>query len=185
MVLMLPLALVGGLFAVYVTGGIMSFGSILGLFAVLAIAVRNGMLLVRRYQALSCDPSSGAVQPDLEQFRAQYAKEIPLNDGGKYRGEISSELVLQGTRERMLPIVVTAIASALAFAPFLYVGAVPGLEIIYPMAVVIMGGLITSTLVNLFLLPAFYLWLKPRPQQDIVAESSASEVHVRETAGAV
>jgi Cu/Ag efflux pump CusA len=185
MVLMLPLALVGGLIAVYATGGIMSFGSILGFFAVLAIAVRNGVLLVSRYQALSHDASSGEVQPELEQFRAQYAKEIPLNDGGKYRGEISSDLVLQGTRERLLPIVVTAIASALAFAPFVYFGAVPGQEIIYPMAVVILGGLVTATLVNLFLLPAFYLWLKPQPQQDVVVDLNAAQVHVRETAEAV
>jgi len=185
MILMLPLALVGGLIAVYATGGIMSFGSILGFFAVLAIAVRNGVLLVSRYQALANHAANGTLPPELEQFRPPYAKETPLNDGGKFHGEISAQLVLQGTRDRVLPIMLTAIATAAAFAPFLFIGNVPGHEIIHPMAVVILGGLVSATLVNLYLLPAFYLWLKSQPLDDAAFESTASEVHVQATAGTV
>ncbi len=185
MVLMLPLALVGGLIAVFATGGVLSFGAILGFFAVLAIAIRNGVLLVNRYQALAIQPATGTLQPELEQFRPQYAKERPLNDGGKFSGEIGSELVLQGTRDRVLPTVLTAIATAAVFVPFLFVGNVPGHEIIHPMAIVILGGLVSSTLVNLYLMPAFYLWLKSQPHEDMAIDSTASNVHAKELAGAM
>ena len=77
---------------------------------------------------------------------------------------------MRGARERLGPILMTAIVTALALVPILLFGDIPGLEMIYPMAVVILGGLVTSTVVNLFVMPALYLRFKasreraPRPQ---------------------
>jgi Cu/Ag efflux pump CusA len=158
LVCVLPLALVGGLVAALATGGVLSFGSILGFVALLAIAVRNGMLLVSRYQELALKPKDKA-------------EKSPLDEGTSYGGKITRKLVLDGTHDRVLPTILTAVATALAFVPFLLFGMIPGHEILYPMAVVVLGGLVTTTLVNLYLLPALYLWLKPQPQEDISLEA--------------
>ena len=150
--LMLPLAMVGSLVAAYASGGLISFGSILGFIAVLAIAARSCVVLVRRYQSLA--------RPD---------QGTPLNDTGQYDG-ISPELVRCGTRQRFSPILLSTAAIALAFAPFAYFGDIPGLEIMYPMAIVVLGGLVTTTLVSLYVLPGLYLWLKAEPEPDIVTQ---------------
>jgi len=185
MFLLLPLSLVGGLLAIYAAGGVVSFGSMLGFLAVLAIAARNGVLLVRRYQALAMNRGTEIddVDPEVAQFRAQFAQESPLNDDGKFDGEISPALVLQGTRERFMPILLTAIATALAFTPFVFFGAIPGHEIMHPMAVVVLGGLVTATLVNLFVLPALYLWLKPQPEADMATVPIAEKRKVEQPVG--
>ena len=155
--LMLPLALVGGLVAAYAGGGLISLGSILGFIAVLAIAARSLMLLVRRYQNL-----------------AQHDGATPLNDVGQH-DNIGPELVLEGTRQRSVPILISTAALLLAFAPFAFFGDIPGLEIMHPMAIVVLGGLITTALVSLYVLPALYLWLKAEPGPDIVTEPLAVE----------
>jgi len=127
--LTLPTALAGGVLAALAGGGILSLGSLVGFFTVLGIAVRNGILLIRHYQHL-----------------------------GQQEGEaFGPELVLRGARERLGPVVMTALATALALAPFVIFGAIPGLELVYPTAVVILGGLVTSLALNLFIMPALYL----------------------------
>ena len=127
--LTLPTALAGGVVAVLAGGGILSLGSAFGFFAVLGIAVRNGILLIKHYQ-------------HLQQQESQ---------------EFGPELVLRGARERLAPVLMTTLATMLAIVPFLIFGDIPGLEIVYPVAVVMLGGLITSLILNLFIMPALYL----------------------------
>ncbi|MCY2964233.1 MAG: efflux RND transporter permease subunit [Planctomycetota bacterium] len=125
----LPFALVGGGLAVFLTGGVLSLGSLVGFVTVLGIAARNGIMLVSHYRHLE----------DQEQVA------------------FGRELVQRGSEERLAPILMTAFATGLALLPLVISGLKPGHEIEYPLAVVILGGLVTSTLFNLFLLPPLYL----------------------------
>lgn len=127
--LTLPMALVGGVLAAYLGGGIISLGSLVGFFTVLGIAARNGILLINHCQHLE--------KEENEPF--------------------GPELVLRGARERLRPILMTALATGLALVPLLVAGNIAGHEIEYPMAIVIIGGLVTSTLLSLFVLPVLYL----------------------------
>ncbi|HEY6776758.1 MAG TPA: efflux RND transporter permease subunit [Thermoleophilaceae bacterium] len=127
--LTLPMALVGGVLMVYLTGGTLSLGSYVGFLAVFGIAARNGILLISHYQHL--ERSEG------EAF--------------------GPGLVLRGAKERLSPIMMTALATGLALAPLVAAGTIPGHEIEHPMALVIVGGLVTSTFVNLFIVPSLYL----------------------------
>jgi Cu/Ag efflux pump CusA len=128
-ILTLPSALVGGVLGAYIGGGIISLGSLVGFFTVLGIAARNGIMLINHYQHLE--------QQEGETF--------------------GPALVLRGARERLAPILMTALATGLALVPLVIAGTIPGHEIEHPMAVVILGGLVTSTLLNLFVLPSLYL----------------------------
>lgn len=124
-----PFALVGGVIASFMTGGVLSLGSLVGFVTVLGIAARNGIMLVSHYRHLET-----------------------------VEGEpFGPRLVLRGSEERLAPILMTASVTALALLPIIVGGNQPGHEIEHPMAVVILGGLITSTLLNLFLMPALYL----------------------------
>jgi CzcA family heavy metal efflux pump len=127
--LTLPMALVGGVLAAYLTGGTLSLGSLVGFLTVFGIAARNGILLINHCQHLE------------------------RHEGEKF----GLELVLRGARERLSPIMMTALATGLALVPLVVAGTIPGHEIEHPMAIVILGGLITSTFVNLFIVPALYL----------------------------
>jgi Cu/Ag efflux pump CusA len=177
MILVLPLALVGGAVSAVATGGVLSFGSILGFITLLTIAVRNGMMLVTRFQSLATRPKAEELDADLASFQTISSRKSPLDDGGKYDGQITPELVLEGTHDRFLPTVLTAIATACAFLPFVIFGNIPGLEIMQPMAIVVLGGLVTTTVVNLYLLPVLYLWLKPQPLAATDADSPAASLH--------
>jgi Cu/Ag efflux pump CusA len=150
--LTLPMALAGGVVAALLGGGVLSLGSLVGFFTVLGIAVRNGVLQIKHYQHLE--------QQEGELF--------------------GSELVLRGARERLAPIVMTAFATALALVPFVLLGGIPGLELVYPMAVVILGGLVTSLMLNLFVMPALYLRFGASPAPDT---SSRQVVAVSPAAG--
>jgi CzcA family heavy metal efflux pump len=134
--LALSATLVGGMLAAFAGGGVLSLGSLVGFLAVLAIAARQGILLILHYQHLE--------QHEGEAF--------------------GPGLVLRGTRERLRPILTTAAAAALALLPLVYFGGIPGLEVEHPMAVVILGGLVTATLVNLFVVPALYLVFGSSPE---------------------
>jgi CzcA family heavy metal efflux pump len=125
----LPSALVGGVLAAYAGDGVISLGSLVGFFTVLGIAARNGIMLINHYQHLE--------EQEGEAF--------------------GPALVLRGARERLSPILMTALATGLAVVPLVVAGNLPGHEIEHPMAVVILGGLLTSTLLNLFIMPALYL----------------------------
>ena len=124
-----PMALVGGALAVWLSAGVVSLGSLVGFLTVFGIAARNGILMVSHFQ------------------RLEQQERVPFGP----------ELVLRGASERLAPILMTATATALALVPLAVGGAIPGHEIEHPMAVVILGGLATSTLLNLFVLPSLYL----------------------------
>ncbi|MGO4584431.1 efflux RND transporter permease subunit [Arthrobacter sp. 2RAF6] len=127
--LTLPIALVGGVFAAYITGGVLSLGSLVGFLTVMGIAARNGILLISHCQHLE-----------------------------KNEDEVFGRaLVLRGAAERLSPILMTTLATGLALVPLVVMGNIPGHEIEHPMAVVILGGLVTSTLLNLFIVPSLYL----------------------------
>jgi Cu/Ag efflux pump CusA len=120
---------VGGVIAAYLGGGVISLGSLVGFLTVLGIAARNGIMLISHYQHLE-------------------------HEEGQAFGP---ELVLRGARERIAPIMMTALTTGLTIIPLVVAGDLPGHEIEHPMAIVILGGLITSTLLNLFVVPALYL----------------------------
>ena len=127
--LTLPMALVGGVLANRIAGGVISLGSMVGFFTVFGISARNGILLVNHCQHLE-----------------------------KHEGvPFGPALVLRGARERLSPILMTSLATALAVVPLVVLGDRPGHEIEYPLAVVILGGLVTSTVLNLFVVPSLYL----------------------------
>jgi Cu/Ag efflux pump CusA len=126
--LTIPFALVGGVFAVTISTGVVSLGSMVGFVTVLGIAARNGIMLVSHFRHLEAEEG------------------VPFGVG----------LVLRGAEERLAPILMTALATGLALLPLAITGNKPGQEIEYPLAVVILGGLVTSTLLNLFLLPPLY-----------------------------
>lgn len=123
----LPLALIGGVFAIFFTDGILSIPAIIGFISLFGIATRNGMLLIDRYNVLS---SQGLSREDA---------------------------VMTGSLDRLNPILMTAITSALALLPLALGGDLPGNEIQSPMAKVILGGLFSSTLLNGFVVPVIYL----------------------------
>jgi Cu/Ag efflux pump CusA len=127
--LLLPTALVGGLLAAFADGGIISLGSLVGFITVVGIAARNGIMLISHYQ-------------HLEEREGQM---------------FGPGLVLRGARERLAPILMTALATGLALLPLVVTGDVPGHEVAHPLAVVILGGLVASTLVNLLIVPSLYL----------------------------
>ncbi len=128
-VLTLPMALVGGVLAAGATGGILSLGSLVGFLTVLGLAARNGILMINHFQHLERE------------------------EGEKF----GPALVIRGAKERLSPILMTTLATALALVPLVIAGTIPGHEIEHPMAVVILGGLATSTLLNLFIVPSLYL----------------------------
>jgi Cu/Ag efflux pump CusA len=123
-----PMALLGGLVAVYLGGGTLSLGSLLGFVTILGLTTRNGIMLVRHFQHLE-----------------------------RHEGEHDAALVLHGARDRFSPVAGTTITIGLIVLPFVVIGDVAGLEIAHPTAVVVFGGLVTSTLLTLFLVPAVYL----------------------------
>jgi len=126
----LPLALIGGVFAVALTGGTLSLPAIIGFISLFGIATRNGMLLVDRYNAL------------------------------RRQGLPVAACVRSGSLDRLNPILMTALCSAMALVPLAVAGDLPGNEIQSPMAKVILGGLLTSTLLNAFVIPIVYTYIE-------------------------
>ena len=125
----LPLALIGGIVATYVSSGVMSIPAIIGLITLFGIATRNGILLVSRYQHLRTD------------------------------GMGLDEAVIAGSSDRLTPILMTAFTSALALIPMIIAGDKSGNEIQSPMAVVVLGGLLSSTFLNVYVIPIVYRWV--------------------------
>jgi Cu/Ag efflux pump CusA len=124
----IPFALVGGVIAILMSGGVLSLGALVGFVTVLGVAARNGIIMVSHFRHLELE--------EHEPFGAA--------------------LVARGAEERLAPILMTALATGLALVPLVIGGNKPGHEIEHPLAVVIVGGLATSTLLNLFLLPPLY-----------------------------
>jgi len=126
--LTLAFSLVGGVAAAFASGGVLSLGSLVGFVTVLGIAGRNGIMMVSHYEHL-------------------------MREEGETMG---LELLIRGAQERLAPILMTALSTGLGLIPLVIAGNKPGHEIEYPLAVVIVGGLVTSTIMNLLFLPALY-----------------------------
>lgn len=124
----LPLAFIGGILAVYFTSGVISVASLVGFITLFGIATRNGILLISHYKHL------------MEE-----------------EGKSLQEAVLQGSMERLRPVIMTALAAGLALVPFAFASDKPGNEILSPLAIVILGGLLSSTLLNMVVLPSLFL----------------------------
>jgi Cu/Ag efflux pump CusA len=122
----LPLALIGGVFSIYFSSGILSIPAIIGFITLFGIATRNGILLISRYQHLH---------------------EL---------GTSLKDTIILGSTDRLNPILMTALTAALALIPLAVQGNLSGNEIQSPMAKVILGGLLTSTLLNIYIVPAIY-----------------------------
>ena len=141
----LPLALIGGVMAVSLSGGIISIPAIIGFISLFGIATRNGMLLISRYNDLHAE------------------------------GLSIGESVVRGSSDRLNPILMTALTSALALVPLAMGGDLPGNEIQSPMAKVILGGLFTSTFLNAFVIPVMYILINSKkssnPHQTICHDS--------------
>ena len=130
----MPLALIGGVFMLAICGDEVNIPAIIGFISLMGISTRNGMLLMTRYNHL------------------------------KAEGVGLRERIAAGSADRLLPIVMTALTSALALIPLAVNGDAPGNEIQAPMAIVILGGLLSSTLLNIYVVPALYRLLNRRTQ---------------------
>lgn len=128
----IPLALIGGVIAVFAMGGILTIAALVGFITLFGIAVRNGLLLISRYQSLA-------------------AEGVPVD-----------EAVERGAQERLTPILMTALTAALAMIPLALGLGETGTEIQAPIAIVILGGLLGSTALNMLVLPALYSWFQGR-----------------------
>jgi Cu/Ag efflux pump CusA len=144
----LPLAAVGGVLTAPLAGGVRSLGALAGLLAVVGVAVRGNVALVRRYRQLAAEGEPHGV-----------------------------DLVLRGTREAAGPVVLTALVTAALLLPFAVLGTVAGEEVLHPLAVVTIGGLVTATALTLLVLPVLYLRFAPAvpPAGTLFDDSSAAE----------
>jgi CzcA family heavy metal efflux pump len=134
--LTLPIALVGGVLAAYLTEGVITLGSLVGFLTVFGIVARNGIMLI------------------------SHCRYLEHEEGEPF----GPELVIRAAKERLVPISMTVLTTGLALIPLIVTGSIPGQEIEHPMAVVILGGLVTATLLNLFVVPSLYLrFARPRP----------------------
>ena len=134
----LPLAIIGGIISIWTTSGVISIPAIIGFISLFGIATRNGILLVSHYNQL-------------------YSEGYNLKDS-----------IIQGSLDRLNPILMTALTSALALIPLAVGGDLPGNEIQSPMAQVILGGLLSSTLLNGFIIPIVYFLLKHKQRNSAV-----------------
>lgn len=146
--LSLPVALTGGVIAAYLDGGTLSFGSVFGFLGVLAIAARSVTVMTVRFQQLQSEEHE----------------------------RLSQALILKGVSERVAPVLMTALATGLALLPLIVRGEIAGSEVVRPAAIVMLGGLVTSTVVNLFIVPALCLRFAPH----IAPETSGKEVGAEE-----
>ncbi len=128
----MPLAIIGGIFILVITGGELNIPAIIGFISLMGISVRNGMLLMTRYNRLAA------------------------------QGEPLEQRIVHGSSDRLMPIIMTALTSALALIPLAVNGDQPGNEIQSPMAVVILGGLLSSTVLNMYVVPALYYYSEKR-----------------------
>jgi CzcA family heavy metal efflux pump len=128
MLVTLPMTVTGGVLAAYAVGGELSLGSLAGFITIFGISTRQAIVLIKQFHHLE-----------------------------RHGETFGAELVLRGAREQLAPIMTTVVTTALAILPMVIIGNIPGHEILYPMAVVILGGLVTSTIYTLLIVPILYL----------------------------
>ncbi|MGI5914539.1 MAG: efflux RND transporter permease subunit [Bacteroidales bacterium] len=145
----LPLAIIGGVFAIFFTSRVISIPSIIGFITLFGIATRNGILLVSRYHKLG------------EEGNSSLRKSI-----------------INGSADRLAPILMTALTAALALIPLVINGDKSGNEIQSPMAVVVMGGLLTSTLLNIYVVPIIYEWFSKSGRDGKVVQCKTEKIRI-------
>lgn len=141
----LPLALIGGMFTIFLTDGVISIPAIIGFISLFGIATRNGMLLISHYNDLQND------------------------------GMSAFESIMHGSLDRLNPILMTALSSGLALIPLALGGDLPGNEIQSPMAKVILGGLLTSTFLNGFIIPIMYFLTNKKIVEEVITDDEVTE----------
>jgi Cu/Ag efflux pump CusA len=142
----LPLALIGGVVAVYVGSGVLSVASLVGFITLFGIATRNGIMMVSHYEHLRTVENASF-----------------------------DEAVHRGSLERLSPVLMTALCAGLALIPLVIAGGEPGNELQAPMGVVILGGLLSSTALNMLLIPALYGWIaRPRPAKPVLTTTASA-----------
>jgi Cu/Ag efflux pump CusA len=142
----LPLALIGGVVMVFLSGGTLSIASLIGFITLFGIATRNGIMLITHYQHLLRE------------------EQVPFR-----------QAIIQGSLERLSPILMTALVTGVGLIPLALGVGQPGKEIQQPMAVVILGGIVTSTLLNMIVIPALYLKYGRAEALESEAELSSGE----------
>jgi Cu/Ag efflux pump CusA len=143
-------ALSGGMVGVLLSGDNISLGAMAGFLAVLGIATYNGVLLIKRFKSLE------------------------MRNGLAF----GPELVMRGVQDRLGPILMTTVVTLLAFVPFAVLGNVPGMEVIFPMSMVVIGGVITSLLLNLFVMPGLYLQFGKVSETAMAEEKAMLEMEI-------
>jgi Cu/Ag efflux pump CusA len=157
----LPMALIGGVFGVFISGGVLSLASLIGFITLLGIATRNGIMLISHIRHIQREEGE-------RDFRAA---------------------VYRASQERLAPILMTALSTGLGLLPLAVAGGQPGSEIQTPLAIVVVSGLVTSTLLNMAVVPALFLrWATPLPPQGRVEHVEKKQgphyqnIHIREQA---
>ena len=147
----IPLALIGSVVAMWLAGVTLSVATMVGFITLAGIATRNGILKVSHYINLC-----------------------------RFEGEVFGQpMIVRGSLERLTPVLMTALVAAFALTPLLLAGDTPGKEILHPVAVVIFGGLVSSTLLDTLLTPLLYAWLGQRPTERLLEPSRAGDEQVQ------
>ena len=145
----IPLAVIGSMFAIYLTNNTVSIASLVAFIALCGIATRNGILMISHYLHLMSE--------EKESF--------------------SFEMIRRATLERLVPVLMTTLSAMLGLLPLLFAAEAPGKEILYPVAVVIVGGLFSSTLLDMWVTPAvFYKWGRKSAEQYVLTKKNNQEI---------